>query len=580
MFKPSVFSRNYKPDTSGRKIVDREPLVQGLVPGGGCNQCVICLVNSCMVAETIDKRNQNWFVRAKVANDLIIQVGDSSFHLHKLPMVMRSGYLNRLVFKTSNVERGTCLKIRIDNLPGGNKIFELVVKFCYGRKVDLAADNIAPLYCAAHFLEMSDDFEEGNLMSKTEEFLSFLIFSSWKDTFQILKSCESISSWAKDYKITKRSSEAIAWKACTNLKAFSHEDEDMQCFRVLPNCVGKSKVEDALDNWWFEDVSSLRVDHFIEVVQSLKCKGMRADLVGSCMAHWTVKWLSRISSGLESMTPKHMTRQYVRVTTECLIKILPAEEKSVTCNFILHLLKIGFVTKINSDLLNLLERRIAFMLDQCRPLDLLVRNYGDKDSVYDVNLVIRVVMAYVSIVSKSPTPKMFAVGRLVDGYLTLVARDENLKMNIFQSLVEALPRDARFCGGNLYRAIDMYLKAHPSLTEEERMTLCGSLEYHRLSEEAREHVKKNDRLPVKITARFILLEQVNMMRSMTAIGSNYRRTKTQAVVRVNKGLGKGWMNSQKELNLMTKDVETIRGQLNDLHMCKLKLQNQLKGCTI
>lgn len=381
----------------------------------------------------------------------------------QLPMVMRSGYLNRLVFERSNGERDTGHKIHLDNLPGGTKTFELVVKFCYGWKVDLTAANIAPLYCAAHFLEMSDDFQQGNLMSITEEFLSFLIFSSWKDTFRILKSCESISSWAKDLKIPKRSSEAIAWKACTHLKAFSHEDDDMQCYSVLPNYAENSKVEDALENWWFEDVSSLRIDHFIEVIQSLKCKGMRADLIGSCIAHWTAKWLSRITSGLESMAPKHMTHKLLRVTTECLIKVLPVEEKSVTCNFMLHLLKIGYVTKINSDLLNLLERRIAFMLDQCRPLDLLVRNYGDKDGVYDVNLVTRVVVSYVSIVSKSPTPKIFAVGRLVDGYLTLVARDENLKVNNFQSLVAALPKEARFCDDNLYRAIDMYLKVYSLL---------------------------------------------------------------------------------------------------------------------
>jgi hypothetical protein len=112
------------------------------------------------------------------------------------------------------------------------------------------------------------------------------------------------------------------------------------------------------------------------------------------------------------------------------------------------------------------------------------------------------------------------------------------------------------------------------------MNICGSLEYHRLSQEAREHVRKNDRLPLKITTRFILLEQVNMTRSMTVIGSNYRRTKTQEIVRVNKGLGKGWMNSQEELNLMNKEVETMRVQLNDLHMCKIKLQKQLKGCIV
>lgn len=378
-------------------------------------------------------------------------------------MVMRSKYLNRLVFERSNGERDTGHRIHLDNLPGGAKTFELVVKFCYGWKVDLTSVNIAPLYCAAHFLEMSDDFQQGNLMSITEEFLSFLIFSSWKDTFRILKSCESISSWAKNLKISKRSLEAIAWKACTNLKAFSHEDDNMQCFSVLPNNAENSNVEDALENWWFEDVSSLRIDHFIEVIQSLKCKGMRADLIGSCIAHWTAKWLSRITSGLESMIPKHMTHKLLRVTTECLIKVLPAEEKSVTCNFMLHLLKIGYVTKINSDLLNLLERRIAFMLDQCHPLDLLVRNYGDKDSVYDVNLVTRVVVSYVSIVSKIPTPRIFSVGRLVDGYLTLVARDENLRVNNFQSLVAALPKEARFCDNNLYRAIDMYLKVYSLL---------------------------------------------------------------------------------------------------------------------
>ncbi|KAK9919774.1 hypothetical protein M0R45_028352 [Rubus argutus] len=580
MYKKFVFPRNHKLHTTGRKIVDREPVVHGSVSGARRSQCVICAANASMVAESLDRRNQNWFVRTKVANDLIIQVGDSSFHLHKLPMVMRSGYLNRLVFERSNGERDTGQRIHLDNFPGGAKTFELVIKFCYGWKVDLTAANIAPLYCAAHFLEMSDDFQQGNLMSITEEFLSFLIFSSWKDSFRILKSCESISSWAKDLKISKRSSEAIAWKACTNLKAFSHEDDDMQCFSVLPNNSENSKVEDALENWWFEDVSSLRIDHFIEVIQSLKCKGMRADLIGSCIAHWTAKWLSRITSGLESMIPKHMTHKLLRVTTECLIKVLPAEEKSVTCNFMLHLLKIGYVTKINSDLLNLLERRIAFMLDQCCPLDLLVRNYGDKDSVYDVNLVTRVVVSYVSIVSKIPTPRIFAVGRLVDGYLTLVARDENLRVNNFRSLVAALPKEARFCDNNLYRAIDMYLKAHPSLTEEERMNICGFLEYHRLSQEAREHVMKNDRLSLKITTRFILLEQVNMTRSMTAIGSNYRRTKTQEIVRVNKGLGKGWMNSQEELNLMNKEVETMRVQLHDLHMCKIKLQKQLKGCIV
>lgn len=101
-----------------------------------------------------------------------------------------------------------------------------------------------------------------------------------------------------------------------------------------------------------------------------------------------------------------------------------------------------------------------------------------------------------------------------------------------------------------------------------------------MSQEAREHVMKNDRLPLKINTRFILLEQVNMSRSMTAIGSNYRRTMTQAIVRVNKGLGKGMANSRKEINSMAEEVETMRLQLNDLKICKTKLQNQVNRCIV
>ena len=83
----------------------------------------------------------------------------------------------------------------------------------------------------------------------------------------------------------------------------------------------------------------------------------------------------------------------------------------------------------------------------------MVKNYGDNENGYDVGIVIRVVESYVTFVSNIPTSKICAVGRLIDGYLMLVARDENLSSKIFQSLAEA-----RYCDNNLYRAIIIYLK--------------------------------------------------------------------------------------------------------------------------
>lgn len=148
-------------------------------------------------------------------------------------MVSRSGYINRLVFQPKH--RGVNIaNIPIDNLPGGSKIFELVVNFCYGKKVELSAANIAPLHCAANFLEMSDDFEQGNLISKTNTFLSFLLFSSWKDTFRIFKSCESISApWAREFGILSRCVEAVAWKVSMDANEITVWENEMQYFDFL-----------------------------------------------------------------------------------------------------------------------------------------------------------------------------------------------------------------------------------------------------------------------------------------------------------------------------------------------------------
>ncbi|KAL8155396.1 BTB/POZ domain-containing protein DOT3-like [Apium graveolens] len=152
------------------------------------NRCIIYPENA-VVAKSIERRVRSRSVQTNVACDFIIQINETTFHVHKVPMALRSGYINRLAFQRTSTGE-TASGIRIDNVPGGYKIFELVVKFCYcyGMKVELTAPNIAPLYCAANFLEMSDDLEAGNLIEKTEHFLSFVIFSSWKHTIRILKS--------------------------------------------------------------------------------------------------------------------------------------------------------------------------------------------------------------------------------------------------------------------------------------------------------------------------------------------------------------------------------------------------------
>lgn len=378
-------------------------------------------------------------------------------------MALRSGYINRLAFqRTSTGEIAS--SIHIDNLPGGHKSFELVVKFCYGMKVELTAPNVAPLYCAANFLEMSGNLEAGNLIEKTEHFLSFVIFSSWKDTIRILKSCETITSWARELKILKHCAQSIAWKASMDSHATSCGGINVQCFDLLENEY-TSNLENLHDGWWFKDLLLLRIDHFTEVILSCKEKGIRSKLVGSCIALWTAKWLSKISLEFGNLSHKNLNARVCRVTIISLIALLPDDDDSVSYNFLLHLFKLSQVVKLDSDLLKKLIRRLAVMLGNCDANELLVRNYRHGDSTsYDVGIVCQVVDVYVSLHSVKPLTTLHVVGRLIDEYLTLVARDDNLPPVVFQSLVEALPKSCRSYDNNLYRAIDMYLKVcnfHP-----------------------------------------------------------------------------------------------------------------------
>ncbi|KAI3919666.1 hypothetical protein MKW92_009404 [Papaver armeniacum] len=538
------------------------------------NQCVSFPSNQpgATGKTSLERRKNRWFIQTNVASDLIINVEDNIFHVHKVPMVSKSVYINKLVFEgRNNGGRNSVLSINIENLPGGSLMLELIVRFCYGLPINLNVTNVAPLYCAAHFLDMNEDLEQGNLISKTETFFSFIIFSSWKHTIQILKSCETIPSLPKELKLEKRCTESLAWKASLETKSIykvenMHNSETTRCKEKMPG--GGDSMD--TETWWFEDVSVLRVDHFVELISAVKRKNMRFKLVGSCIEYWASKRLpSMAKHGFDSKE-----KEVQRVTIRSLIEILRVEENSVSCSFLLHLLKVGLMLDIGPELTRQVESRLVLMLEECCIEDLTVRNYRDNEGIYDVDIVVKVVKAYVKYYTSNSTSRMYVVASLVDEYLvSIVAKDDQLSVKTFRSLVEALPKTARVYDDKLYTAMDMYLKSHPTLTEEERSSICKFLQYDKLSKEAKNHAMKNDRLPLKVTIKFLLLEQLNMTRSILTVGSNFVRTKSQAIVR--RELAKRWEKAQKEIAFMKDEMEKMKIQFNDLEKCGGTLRNKM-----
>jgi hypothetical protein len=79
--------------------------------------------------------------------------------------------------------------IEFPDFPGGPGTFEAAAKFCYGVRVDLTAWNVAPLWCAAEYLEMTEDHAEGNLAARAEAYLEQTVLRHPGEATKALKSC-------------------------------------------------------------------------------------------------------------------------------------------------------------------------------------------------------------------------------------------------------------------------------------------------------------------------------------------------------------------------------------------------------
>ncbi|PON40255.1 Root phototropism protein 3-like [Parasponia andersonii] len=591
-------------------------------------------------------RGHDWYVATDIPSELHIQVGDVNFHLHKYPLLSRSGKMNRIIYEARDPDLS---RIVLDDLPGGPEAFELAAKFCYGIAVDLTAANISGLRCAAEYLEMTEDLEEGNLIFKTEAFLSYVVLSSWRDSIVVLKSCEKLSPWAENLQIVRRCSESIAWKACANPKGIrwaytgKHQKVSSPKWNDMKDSSPSRSQQPVPPDWWFEDASILRIDHFVRVITAIKVKGMRFELIGAAIMHYAAKWLPGLiseggsvagdevnhSSNNNSHTSSsggaswkgglHMivagTKEDIptvqakdqRMIIESLISIIPPQKDSVSCSFLLRLLRMANMLKVAPALVTELEKRVGMQFEQATLADLLIPNYNKGETMFDVDLVQRLLEHFLvqeQTESSSPSRQSFSdkhmydgsqrsagpnakmrVARLVDSYLTEVSRDRNLSLTKFQVLAEALPESARTCDDGLYRAIDSYLKAHPTLSEHERKRLCRVMDCQKLSIDACMHAAQNERLPLRVVVQVLFSEQVKISNAMA--NSNLKEgtageSQYQPMVSNRKSLlegtpqsfQEGWAAAKKDINTLKFELETVKAKYLELQNDMDTLQRQ------
>ncbi|KAI3463367.1 hypothetical protein Pfo_020030 [Paulownia fortunei] len=281
------------------------------------------------------------------------------------------------------------------------------------------------------------------------------------------------------------------------------------------------ELTEFITDCWFDDGCILDMDYFIKTLSGLKGKEVRPDLIGSIITHYASKWLPELAcddadraiASLEN-SPESVTASWTkkRFFIETLVGILPPEKDSIPCNFLLRLLRIANMVRVEPVYHAELEKRISWQLDQASLKELMIPSFSHTSTtLLDVELVLRLVKRFVNMEEVARTgAAVMKVAKLVDCYLAEAAVDSHLGLPEFVALASALPSHARSTDDGLYRAIDTYLKAHPGLSKQDRKTLCSLIDCRKLSQEASLHAAQNERMPVRAVIQLLLSEQTKL----------------------------------------------------------------------
>ncbi|KAI6699352.1 hypothetical protein NL676_013676 [Syzygium grande] len=473
---------------------------------------------------TVMERTSAWIFSQEIPSDVTVHATGASFALHKFPLVSKCGYIRKLVSESNEADLSD---IKLVDIPGGKEAFELAAKFCYGINFEISTENIAPLRCAAEYLEMTEDYAVGNLVGRTEAYLKEVALKSLAGAITVLHRTESLFPIAEKVKLVGRCIDAIAFLACKESQ-FSVTGVNEDGNAVISSMASHHKSP--FVEWWAEDLTILRIDIFQRVLIAMTARGYKQYALGPILmlyAQKSLRGLDIFGKGRKKIEPEQEHEK--RVVLETIVSLLPREKNTMSVSFLSMLLRAAMYLETTVACRLDLEKRMGLQLPQAVLDDLLIPSYSfTGDTMFDVDTVQRIMVNYLEYEMDgrrlgfngdeeyvSPPPSdMERVGKLMENYLAEIASDRNLSVSRFISLAELVPEQARVTEDGMYRAIDIYLKAHPALSELERKKVCSLMDCQKLSREACAHAAQNDRLPVQTVVQVLYYEQQRMRDAM------------------------------------------------------------------
>jgi hypothetical protein len=575
-------------------------------------------------------------VASEVSTDIVIEVNQTKFLLHKFPLLSKCGRLQRLA---AEVRQSNKDNLELHDFPGGVEAFEICAKFCYGMTITLSALNIVAIRCVAEYLEMTEDVEKGNLIVKLEVFLNSCIFHCWKDSITTLKTTKAFMPWSEDIKIVSRCIDAIACKAVVRPSKVdwsytrNHQEKEQGTSQISENPtwdgIQNRQHHPVPKDWWVEDIAELEIDVYWRVMVAIKSTGkISHKVIGEALRVYAFRWLPGMSKeqfsteSSRGIAHSHSS-DYVDIAAkhghllETIVSLLPQEKGSTSCSCLLKLLRAATILGASPSSKMELARRVGLQLEEASLNDLLIPSLSySNETLYDVDLVQTILEHFMTQNQSPPTsPRTtqayekrrtrsaenldfvesrrstaathsakLKVARLVDAYLVEIARDANLPISKFVALAEAIPDFARPVHDDLYRAIDIYLQEHPGLIKSERKRICRPLDCKKLSMEACMHAAQNERLPLRVVVQVLFFEQVRAAMA-GGLGVNELPNNIKALISAQEGdshdaaqsssYDDGWDTLQKNVNSLKGDLAKMKMQLTEADKDRRDLRQEI-----
>ncbi|KAL9664593.1 hypothetical protein QQ045_019998 [Rhodiola kirilowii] len=507
----------------------------------------LAMANSSGRLSSAMERTNHWVFSQEIPTDVDVAVGEAVFSLHKFMLVAKSNYIRKLIMESKEPDLA---RIDLSDVPGGSQCFEKAAKFCYGVNFEITVHNVAALHCAAEFLQMTDKYCDKNLAGRTEDFLNQVALASLSGAIVVLNSCQNLLPFAEDLGIVQRCVEVVSSKSCKEASFPS---------RSPPN-------------WWAEELSVLDIEPFAKVLASMN-KSREARSISVINALTTYAQRSLLGEQGFKLGNNKQQRQVL----ETVVALLPLDRSAFSINFLCSLLRAAIYLQASNACKTELQKRISAIFEQVTVDDLLQLSftYDNGEAIVDLEVVRKIISGFVdkdknmavfsgSSFKETCSLAMQRVARTVDSYLGEIATYPKLSISKFNGIATLIPKASRKVDDDLYRAIDIYLKAHPNLDEIEREKVCSVMDAFKLSYDTRVHASQNKRLPVQIVLHALYYDQLKLRSG----GSDFSEENDAAKTRNQIG--------SNDVSLI-RENETLRAELMKMKMYVSDLQKNNPG---